>query len=160
MAEVELGKVTHYFSKIGVAAIEIQRDMLAVGDTIHVKGHTSDFTQNVDSMQVDHQLVTVAKAGQSVGIHVAGHAHEHDKVYKVVAVIARLLLVEQHAEHFQGLHGAGPGCAGPGGRGSSPRPSAHSADIARATRPRTARPDRPGRPAKGPADAPGRPPGR
>ncbi len=48
MAEVELGKVTHYFAKIGVAAIEIQHDSLAVGDTIHVKGHTSDFTQNVD----------------------------------------------------------------------------------------------------------------
>jgi putative protease len=85
MAEVELGTVTHYFGKIGVAAIEIQHDMLAVGDTIHVKGHTSDFTQNVDSMQVDHQAVTVAKAGQSVGIHLAEHAHEHDKVYKVVA---------------------------------------------------------------------------
>ena len=71
MAEVELGKVTHYFAKIGVAAIEIQHDSLAVGDTIHVKGHTSDFTQNVDSMQVDHQPVTVAKPGESVGIHMS-----------------------------------------------------------------------------------------
>ncbi|MGO8691676.1 MAG: hypothetical protein ACLQLG_18810 [Thermoguttaceae bacterium] len=85
MAEVELGKVTHYFAKIGVAAIEIQHDSLAVGDTIHVKGHTSDFTQNVDSMQVDHQPVTVAKPGESVGIHLSAHAHEHDKVFKVVA---------------------------------------------------------------------------
>ena len=85
MAEVEVGKVTHYFSKIGVAAIEILHDSLTVGDTIHVKGHTSDFTQNVDSMQLDHQPVTVAKAGQSVGIHLAEHAHEHDKVFKVVA---------------------------------------------------------------------------
>ena len=55
MTEVELGAVTHYFGKIGVAAIEIRQDSLTVGETIHVKGHTSDFTQKVDSMQVDHQ---------------------------------------------------------------------------------------------------------
>ena len=85
MTEVELGAVTHYFGKIGVAAIEIQQDSLTVGEMIHVKGHTSDFTQRVDSMQVDHHDVTVAKAGESVGIRVAGHVHEHDKVFKVVA---------------------------------------------------------------------------
>jgi putative protease len=84
MTEVELGKVTHYFSKIGVAAIEIERESLTVGDTIHVKGHTSDFTQKIDSIQLDHQSVPVARAGQSVGIHVTAHAHEHDKVWKVV----------------------------------------------------------------------------
>ena len=83
--EVELGAVTHYFGKIGVAAIELQRDSLRVGETIHVKGHTSDFTQKVDSMQLDHQDVAAAKAGDSVGIRVAGHAHEHDRVFKVVA---------------------------------------------------------------------------
>lgn len=84
MAEVELGKVTHYFSKIGVAAIEITQDTLAVGDTIHVQGHTSDFTQTIDSMQIDGQPVEEATVGQSVGIKVAEHAREHDMVYKVV----------------------------------------------------------------------------
>ena len=85
MTEVELGRVTHYFSKIGVAAIEIERESLAVGDTIHIKGHTSDFTQKVDSMQLEHESVSVAQPGQSVGIHTNGHAHEHDKVLKVLA---------------------------------------------------------------------------
>ena len=84
MAEAELGKVTHYFGKIGVAGIEITQDTLTVGDTIHIKGHTSDFTQTVDSMQVDGQSVEEATAGQSVGIKVTEHAREHDTVYKVV----------------------------------------------------------------------------
>ena len=84
MAEVELGRVTHYFGKIGVAAIEITQDTLAVGDTIHVVGHTSDFTQKIDSMQIDGKPVPEAAAGQSVGIKVAEHAREHDTVYKVV----------------------------------------------------------------------------
>jgi len=84
MAEVELGRVTHYFSKIGVAAIEITQDTLRVGDTIHVKGHTSDFTQQVDSMQIDGKAVQEATAGQSIGTKVVGHAREHDAVFKVV----------------------------------------------------------------------------
>jgi hypothetical protein len=84
MAEAEIGKVTHYFSKIGVAAILITQDKLCVGDTIHVKGHTSDFTQKVDSMQIDNKPVTEAGVGQSVGLRVPDHAREHDQVFKVV----------------------------------------------------------------------------
>jgi len=84
MAEVELGKVTHYFGKIMVAAIEITQDSLAVGDTIRVKGHTSDFTQTIDSMQIDGQAVQEVTVGQSVGIKMIEHAREHDLVYKVV----------------------------------------------------------------------------
>jgi len=83
MAEIEIGKVTHYFSKIGVAAIEITNDTLRVGDTIHIKGHTSDFTQKVESMQIDNQPVTEARTGQSVGLRVSEHARQHDAVYKV-----------------------------------------------------------------------------
>jgi hypothetical protein len=85
MAEVELGKVTHYFSKIGVAAIEITHDTLRVGDTIHIKGHTSDFSQKIDSIQIDGQSVDEATIGQSVGLRVKEHAREHDQVSKVVA---------------------------------------------------------------------------
>jgi len=84
MAEVEIGRVTHYFSKIGVAAIELTQDTLKVGDTIHVKGHTSDFTQKVDSMQIDGQPVEEATVGQSVGMKVPEHAREHDHVFKVI----------------------------------------------------------------------------
>jgi hypothetical protein len=83
MAEIEIGKVTHYFSKIGVAAIEITQHKLSVGDTIHVKGHTSDFTQQVDSMQVDNKPVEEAAPGQVIGMKVVDHAREHDVVYKV-----------------------------------------------------------------------------
>jgi putative protease len=83
MPDSEIGKVTHYFGKIGVAAIEITQGMLRVGDTIHIKGHTSDFTQTVDSMQIEGGSVQEAGAGQSVGIKVVDHAREHDVVYKV-----------------------------------------------------------------------------
>lgn len=82
MPEEEVGKVAHYFNKIGVAAIELS-SVLSVGDTIHVKGHTSDWTQIVDSMQIEHDQVEKAGAGDSVGIKVPEHAHEHDIVYKV-----------------------------------------------------------------------------
>jgi hypothetical protein len=83
MAEQKIGRITHYFSKIGVAAIEITDGTLAVGDTIHVKGHTSDFTQTIDSMQIDGESVQTAAQGDGVGLKVAGHAREHDDVYKV-----------------------------------------------------------------------------
>jgi hypothetical protein len=84
MAEVELGKVTHYFSKIGVAAIQITQDTLRVGDTIHIKGHTSDFREKIDTMQIDGKSVDEATVGQAVGLHVKEHAREHDQVFKVV----------------------------------------------------------------------------
>jgi putative protease len=84
MAEVELGRVAHYFGKIGVAAIEITQDSLTVGDTIHISGHTSDFTQQVESMEIDGRSLLEATTGQTVGIRVDQHAREHDKVYKVV----------------------------------------------------------------------------
>lgn len=84
MAEEEIGKVTHYFSKAGVAAIQITQGTLAVGDTIHIKGHTSDFTQKVESMEIDRKPVGQATVGQSIGTKVSQHAREHDVVYKVV----------------------------------------------------------------------------
>jgi len=85
MAELEIGKVTHYFSKIGVAAIEITNGSLSVGDTIHVKGHTTDFTQAVDSIQLDNQSIPTAVPGHAIGIKVKDHARQHDLVYKVTA---------------------------------------------------------------------------
>jgi len=84
MAEQEVGRVTHYFGKIGVAAIEITESSLQVGDTVHIKGHTSDFTQPIESMQLEHESVEEATVGQTIGIKVVEHAREHDLVYKVV----------------------------------------------------------------------------
>jgi putative protease len=85
MAEEEIGRITHYFGHLHVAAIEILNGTLAVGDKVHIKGHTSDFMQTIDSIQIDGQPVEQASAGQSVGIHVADHARQHDQVYKVLA---------------------------------------------------------------------------
>ena len=83
MAEVEIGRITHYFGKIGVAAIEITSGELKVGDTIHIKGPTSDFAQPVDSMQVEHESVEAAKPGDTVGLKVKDHARVTDSVFLV-----------------------------------------------------------------------------
>lgn len=80
--EKQVGKITHYFSKPGVAAVELE-DSLKVGDTIHIKGHTSDWTQSVESMQIEHDQVEEAGPGDDIGIKVEDHAREHDIVYKV-----------------------------------------------------------------------------
>ncbi|NIM00262.1 MAG: hypothetical protein GTN89_05100 [Acidobacteria bacterium] len=85
MPEQKIGVITHYFGKIGVAVLELTEGELSVGDTIHVKGHTSDFTQTVESMQVEHQSLQGARSGDSVGLKVAEHAREHDEVFKVTA---------------------------------------------------------------------------
>jgi translation elongation factor EF-1alpha len=83
MSETLVGKVTHYFSKAQVAAVEITDGQLSVGDTIHVVGHTSDFTQKVASLQLEHATIPTATPGHNVGIQVIEHAREHDKVYRV-----------------------------------------------------------------------------
>ena len=82
MPEEEIGRVAHYFTKIGVAVIELSSD-LSVGETIHIKGATSDFKQKVDSMQIEHEKIKEAKAGQAIGMKVKEHAREQDIVYKV-----------------------------------------------------------------------------
>jgi translation initiation factor IF-2 len=84
MAEQLIGQVTHYFGKAQVAGIKITDGGLAVGDTIHIVGHTSDFTQKVDSMQIDRAPVESAKVGDEIGIKVSEHAREHDNVYRVI----------------------------------------------------------------------------
>lgn len=78
-----VGRIAHYFNKISVGIIEVTDGELKVGDTIHIKGHTSDFTQLVGSMQVEHAPVEKAKKGDAVGIKVDAHVHEHDQVYLV-----------------------------------------------------------------------------
>jgi putative protease len=83
MQEQEIGVVTHYFGKISVGIIKLLSE-LKVGDTIHVKGIHDDFTQIVDSMQVEHQNVNEAKEGDEIGIKVSGKVHENDKVFKVI----------------------------------------------------------------------------
>ena len=81
--EVAAGVVTHYYSHLGVAVIQVNKGEIRTGDTIHIKGHTTDFTQTIDSMEYEHQHVEVASAGRSVGLKVKDHAREHDIVYLV-----------------------------------------------------------------------------
>ena len=81
--EMLIGHVSHYFGKIMVAAIELTDGDLQVGDTIRIEGHTSHFTQKIDSMQIDNANVPVAKKGQAIGIRVSEHARVGDKVFKV-----------------------------------------------------------------------------
>ena len=80
---VEVGQVTHFFTKISVAIVELKAP-LAVGDSILIKGPTTDFEQVVESMQIEHENVERAGAGESIGLKVAGRVRERDTVYKRV----------------------------------------------------------------------------
>ncbi|MCX5799510.1 MAG: hypothetical protein NTU90_08135 [Proteobacteria bacterium] len=83
MEEIAIGKIVGYFSKIGVAAIKMTGGTLKVGDTIKIKGHTTDIEQVVESMQVEHENVEKVEAGMDVGIKVIEKVKEHDTVYLV-----------------------------------------------------------------------------
>ena len=78
---VEVGRITHFFSKIDVAVIELKA-ALRVGDTIAIKGPTTDFEQRVDSMQIEHKNVQKAEPGQSIGLKVSQRVRETDAVFK------------------------------------------------------------------------------
>lgn len=77
-----IGVVTHYFNHLSVAILKLEKGVLRVGDLIHIKGHTSNFAQPVDSMEIDHVHVNEARPGQSFGLRVKEHAREHDVVYR------------------------------------------------------------------------------
>ncbi|MBN1450490.1 MAG: hypothetical protein JW963_05690 [Anaerolineales bacterium] len=81
--EVEIGYVTHFFNKINVAVLTI-KDGLKVGDKIHILGHTTDFTQKVTSLQIEHKNVDSVKPGDDFAMKVIEPAREHDVVYKVI----------------------------------------------------------------------------
>ena len=83
MPESKIGEVVKFFAKPSVAAIVITDGGLTVGDTVHFKGHTTDFTQRVDSMQIDNQSVDEAAVGDDVGIKAAERVRPGDVAYKV-----------------------------------------------------------------------------
>jgi putative protease len=78
-----IGQITHYFDHIGVAVIKLSGGEPKVGATIHLVGHGADFTQVVDSMQVEHQSIEVAKKGDDVGMKVSAKVKPGTEVYLV-----------------------------------------------------------------------------
>ena len=80
--EAQIGKVTHYYSHLNVAVLQLT-DRLKVGETIHIFGHTTDFVQKVISMEVDHQRVVVVEPGDNVAVKVVEPVHVHDLIYRV-----------------------------------------------------------------------------
>lgn len=77
-----IGIITHYFPHVRAAVIKLKAS-LSVGETIKIKGHTTDFKQTISSMQIDHLPVNTAKVGQEIGLLVDSRVRQHDSVYKV-----------------------------------------------------------------------------
>ena len=81
--EEKVGTVTDYYAKIGVAAITLADGALQVGDTIRIHGHTTDLTQPVESLQVEHQPVQRAERGSQVAVKVRDRVRKHDEVLRL-----------------------------------------------------------------------------
>ena len=79
--QVQIGKITHYFPKIGVAVVEVTHSV-KVGDHIHIKGHLTDFKQKITSMQIEHDKLEKAEPGQSIGMKMDQPVRANDLVYK------------------------------------------------------------------------------
>jgi len=84
MNEQLIGEVSHYWGNIDVAGVEITDGELSLGDEIHIKGTTTDFTQKVDSMQIETKNIEKAQKGDSIGLQVVEKVRTHDKVFKIV----------------------------------------------------------------------------
>lgn len=82
MPEVLIGEISHWFGRIDVAGIELT-DELAVGDRVHIQGHTTDFEQEITSMQIENENVTEAGPGDEIGVKLESRARPGDSVYKV-----------------------------------------------------------------------------
>ena len=78
----ELGRVEDYFAKVGVIALRLEKP-LSVGDKVRVKGHTTDFSQPVKSMQIEHESVDRARRGAAVGIKVKKRCRRGDRIFRL-----------------------------------------------------------------------------
>ncbi|MCX5692828.1 MAG: hypothetical protein NTX47_03985 [Candidatus Omnitrophica bacterium] len=81
----EAGIITHYFPKVDAAVVKLTKSTLSVGDNIVIKGHTSDFKEKVQSIQLDHAPIQNAEKGMEIGLKVKSKVREHDVVYKIVS---------------------------------------------------------------------------
>lgn len=80
---VKIGVVTHYFPNVNAAVIKLQKGVLRLGDSIYIKGHTTELKQKVDSIQIDRKPLKLAKAGDEIGLEVRDRVREEDEVYKL-----------------------------------------------------------------------------
>jgi len=83
MEKIYVGKVSHFYPKISVAVVELE-ETLKKGDKISIEGKTTNFSQIVESMQIEHKDVEEGIKGQSIGLKVVERVREGDKVYKIV----------------------------------------------------------------------------
>ena len=83
MDEVIVGSVTHYFPRVEVAVVELTDDELRIGDSIRVLGTTSNFTQTIESMEIDHSSVELVRSGDQVAIRVIERARVGDLVFRI-----------------------------------------------------------------------------
>lgn len=84
MPEEQVAVIVKFFSKPSVAALEVTNGSIKIGDVLKYKGHTTDFTEEITSMEIDNQSVVEAKVGDLVGVKVKERVRENDTVYKVV----------------------------------------------------------------------------
>ena len=84
-SEERIGVVTHYFSHLSVAVVRLERGTLRVGDVIHICGHTTDFRQKIESLEVNHAPTTEVGPKDDFGLKVVDNAREHDVVFKVLS---------------------------------------------------------------------------
>jgi len=77
-----VGAITHYFSHVQAAVIKL-KGPLAIGETVKIKGHTTDLTQIITSMQIDRVDISSAKKGDEIGLQVSSRVRQNDKVYKI-----------------------------------------------------------------------------
>ncbi|RME90142.1 MAG: hypothetical protein D6770_03070 [Anaerolineae bacterium] len=82
MTGVQIGEVTHYFNKIGVAVIALSGE-IKIGDKVHFLGHSTDFMQEVTSMQIEHRPIQEGKPGEEIAIKVKQRVRRKDRVYKL-----------------------------------------------------------------------------
>lgn len=81
----EIGVITHYFPKVDAAVVKLEKGNLSIGDKIIIKGHTSDFKEKVESIQLEHTPIQNAEKGMEIGLKVKSKVREHDVVYKIVS---------------------------------------------------------------------------
>ncbi len=80
MANAKVGRITHFYDKIGVAVVEVLK-AIKVGDTVKISGHDQEFTQTISSMQIEHEQIDKASKGQTVGMKMDKPVKENDELF-------------------------------------------------------------------------------